>query len=371
MNLINISGMQAALTTVLDAQAREHVVAVVKGTFLLPSDQGAVQLVPQDAQQPMTTADTFFGEPGMSAPRLESEFALRKARCDIVLNGHAYPPGGKPAERCTVGLRVGSWQKILNVVGDRVWRRRGVSLGPSSPEPFVQVPLTYGRAFGGVDDTDSDQAVSYARNPVGRGFGSQRSGGDLIGRAVANLEFPDDPIQVPWGSYAPASLGIVHRSWQPRLAYAGTYDQAWLDQTFPFLPADFDARHYQSAAEDQQLPFLTGATPIVLVNLTRAGRLQCSLPSDLRMPVTFFPRDGAPEETLATLDTIVLEPDDGRIQMVWRCSRRLRRDVFEMREVMTGEPSKAWRRARARGKVYYRRLGALVETEMLRRRERR
>lgn len=37
------------------------------------------------------------------------------------------------------------------------------------------------------------------------------------------------------------------RSWQPRLRYAGTYDQHWMDERLPFLPEDFDLRYFQSA----------------------------------------------------------------------------------------------------------------------------
>ena len=58
-------------------------------------------------------------------------------------------------------------------------------------------------------------------------------------------------MTVPWGAYRPMALGPVGRGWRPRLSYAGTYDQHWIDEVFPFLPADFDDRYYQAAPEDQ------------------------------------------------------------------------------------------------------------------------
>ena len=36
--------------------------------------------------------------------------------------------------------------------------QRGGTLAPSAPEPFLAMPLTYERAFGGIDDTDPDAA---------------------------------------------------------------------------------------------------------------------------------------------------------------------------------------------------------------------
>ena len=41
------------------------------------------------------------------------------------------------------------------------------------------------------------------------------------------------------------AFGPVGRSWQPRIRWAGTYDQKWMDEKFPFLPEDFDERYYQ------------------------------------------------------------------------------------------------------------------------------
>ena len=49
------------------------------------------------------------------------------------------------------------------------------------------------------------------------------------------------------------SFGPVGRGWHPRLGYAGTYDQNWLDNVFPFLPADFRDDYYQAAPADQQI----------------------------------------------------------------------------------------------------------------------
>ena len=98
MNLLNATEMPAAWTMGVDPLGREHVVVVVKGTFLIPDDRGTVQFAPKEQQLPLVMADEFTGEPGRSAPVHEAEFAWAKPRCDILLNGLAYAPGdGQPS----------------------------------------------------------------------------------------------------------------------------------------------------------------------------------------------------------------------------------------------------------------------------------
>ena len=64
----------------------------VKGTFAFPERDGEVCPL-ADEQVPLVMADEYWGEPGYSAPRYEVDFALRKPRCDVLLNATAYAPG--------------------------------------------------------------------------------------------------------------------------------------------------------------------------------------------------------------------------------------------------------------------------------------
>ncbi|SAK50799.1 DUF2169 family type VI secretion system accessory protein [Caballeronia ptereochthonis] len=360
MNILNYSRMQAAVTTAADRTARDHLLVVVKGTFLIPDDGGAAVLAPANEQAPLAMADTFTGLAGASSPVLEAEFALRKPRCDVLVTATVHAPQGKPTRRCRAGVRLGNWQKEFDVVGDRTWVLRGPSLVPSTPAGFLTMPLTYDRAFGGSDASDPDTPVAYRANPVGCGYGLRCSAARLIGKPVPNTEDPYHPVCVPWGTYRPMSLGPVHRSWEPRVGYAGTYDQAWLDNTFPFFPADFDDRHYQSAPEDQQIEEPSGGEEVVLLNLGRAGRSGFRLPADLTLPVVFFPRGGEPQKERAILDTVLIAPDVRRLYLIWRFARPLRRTIFEVSATLVGSPSGAWWRARRTGKIYFPSLADLV-----------
>ena len=95
MDLLNGTKMVAGYTLGVEPSAREHLVVVVKGTFDFPANGGEPTLA--EEQAPFVYADTFTGKPGFSAPLDECDFAFRKPRCDVLLNGAAYAPDGKPA----------------------------------------------------------------------------------------------------------------------------------------------------------------------------------------------------------------------------------------------------------------------------------
>ena len=105
MDLLNGTMMQAGYTLGVEPSGREHLVVVVKGTFSFPDKAEEPRLA--DEQAPLVYADTFTGKPGLSAPVHETDFAFRKLRCDVLVNGTAYAPTGKPTTKVTVGLKLG------------------------------------------------------------------------------------------------------------------------------------------------------------------------------------------------------------------------------------------------------------------------
>src|SRR5690349_4219406 len=151
MELLNATKMKAGYTMGLKPDGRELLVVVVKGTFKIPSAGEDAELAEKQAD--LVMADQFTGEPGLSAPTYESDFAPIKPRCDVLLNGSAYAPKGEPVRRLTVGLQVGSMQKSFAVVGNRVWRSFLGFVSSTRPEPFVKMPISYDNAFGGTDSS--------------------------------------------------------------------------------------------------------------------------------------------------------------------------------------------------------------------------
>jgi len=352
MEIINATRMMAGFTLATDPNGRESLVVVVKGTFRIPIELGhALQL--HDEQVPLVTSDVFHGEPGVSSPKYEADFVPQKRRCDVLLNAAAYAPGGKASTRVEVSARVGSWSKSFAVVGDRVWESDGVGIGKSAPIAFVRMPISYDRAFGGVDRHDDDPAkhAAFMANPAGRGFHSQLRKEWVDGSPLPNTEEIGNPVKWVEGDYKPMSFGPIGRHWEQRAPYAGTYDQQWMDNGFPFLPADFDDRYFQAAPDDQQLALPLGEQVVTLTNLTPEGASSFVLPH-FAAPIQVFPKKGRPESMTASADTVIIEPDEHRVCLVWRVARPLSRNIFEIGQVLVGQKPPGWWRARRTGKKY-------------------
>ena len=342
MELINATRMVAGYTMGMEPSGRELVVVVIKGTFSLPrSSSEPLRLA--EKQLALVMADTFTGEPGLSAPVYEVDFAPRKKRVDVLLLGSAYAPDGRPTTRVQVGLRVNGAIKTFAVVGDRVWQAASTGISASAPRPFTVMPIGYDHAFGGVDNRHEDPAkhAAFMRNPIGKGFHAQLKSEWVDGSPLPNTEEINRPIQRPDAEYFPMAFGPIGRGWEPRYRYAGTYDQNWLDEHFPFLPPDFDEQYYQAAPLDQQIKGPLGGQEVAMVNLTPDGRRSFTIPA-FEAPVHVFPKKGEREDLKAALDTLVLEPDLDRLTMTWRVSRPLKKNMFEIAQVLVGKKGEEW-----------------------------
>jgi len=347
MELINATRMVAGYNMGLEPSGRELLVVVIKGTFRFPqSDEPATHFALHEKQQPLVMADTFTGEPGLSAPVHEVDFAPRKPRCDILVLGSAYAPKGRAVPRVDVGVRVGNWSKGFSVVGPRHWEYGLAGLGSSSPDVFESLPISYDVAYGGVDlrHDDPTQHTAYMANPVGRGFHKHIRREWVDRKPLPLTEEHGCRVDKPGGRYRPMSFGPVGRGWQPRSGFAGTYDDEWLDKHFPFLPPDFDEQFFQAAPADQQVPldfFCSGPIEVALTNLTPQGLTSFTIPH-LMAPVHVFPRHGEREDHIATLDTVVIEADLQRFTLTWRLARPLKKSMREIAQVLVGRKGKQW-----------------------------
>lgn len=253
------------------------------------------------------------GEPGKSSIKYDADLVLTKKTTDVIVVGHAYAPPGTAVTHTDVGFKVGPIQKVLRVFGDRTWG----NFGASAPQHFEKIPLVYERAFGGVDakSNTSDQDWEW-RNPVGIGFAV--SGRNATGLKLPNVEDPRKLISSWDDRPPPAGFGAIECHWQPRVSYAGTYDDHWMKTRQPLLAEDLDDRYFQCAPADQQSPeFLRGGEPVVLHRLTPGGSLKFFLPKIyLGFETRFY--DGSRElHKNRKLHTVILEPDYPRVSLVW------------------------------------------------------
>ncbi|WP_437293135.1 DUF2169 family type VI secretion system accessory protein [Sorangium sp. So ce426] len=306
--LVNHTPYAAERCFARDRRGAEVWLVAVKGTFAI-RDDGTTEVA--DAQEPVALAPLHFGDPDRSSLRYDADLVLTKPGTDVLVHGRAHAPNGKPAARVEVGLRCGPIAKRLVVVGDRTYRRGVLGVVPSEPEPFVEMPIRYERAFGGADPETS---AREPRNPAGVGFAERAQ--RLLGRPAPNIEDPGAPISSAKDRPTPAGFGPLARGWAPRRALAGTFDRAWEEERMPLLPADFDDLFFFGAPADQRVPgFLREGTPVDLLHLTPGGLLRFRLPRTRPCFRTSFGREAA--EHRARLHTVIIEPDARRVILVW------------------------------------------------------
>jgi len=319
VEVVNRSPFAADATVLADAAGRDLLVAVVKCAFALDGSGR-----PAEAQLGVHPVDTYHGEPGASSVCHESDWVPAKVGGDVVLIGHAYAPAGRRATRMNVSVRVGDVRQEIAVLAPGQGGGGGGVARISDPAPFEAVPLVYERAFGGNDESPKNPKhhEREGRNPVGCGLLARHSARDPESVLLPNLEDPADLISGPKDRPAPVGFGFYGRHWQPRAAFAGTCDEAWLERRSPLPPEDFDPRYHNGAH-----PRLTagqpfeGGEPVELVGVHRDGPVRLALPA-VRPGLRVW-LDDAWEPLEARCDTVVIEPDENRLTMVWRASRDL------------------------------------------------
>jgi hypothetical protein len=284
----------------------------VKATFDIAPD-GRTTLA--DEQPPPVMVPEHHGEPGVSSLRYDMEIVAPKPTTDIVVNGTAHAPKGRPSTEFAVSMRVGSIQKTLRVLGKRRWGVGVTGITSSAPEPMIELPITYERAYGGWDRTDQDPRNQRMdlRNPVGCGVVAKPE--YRVGRELPCFEYPQGDV----ATAGPAGFGALDVYWSPRREQAGTYDAKWEETRRPLLPVDWDPRSLQCAPVDQRPPsHLRGGELVELVHLTPSGVLRFTLPKIYLTYRTML--DGKAHEHRGTLSSVILEPDVPRVMMVWTTS---------------------------------------------------
>jgi uncharacterized protein YjbI with pentapeptide repeats len=181
--------------------------------------------------------------------------AMPKPSPELLVTGNAYTPRGTPLPVCAVRARLGSVDKRLCVVGDRVWTLGG----PSEPTPFTQMPITWSRSFGGK---------GFAQNPLGKGYARIRDERGRETQPLPNIETPGRLVKSPNDRPDPAGFGAYDITWPQRFKKFGTYDQRWLEQRFPGFADDADVSLFNVAPEDQRYEGeLRGDEPFEIENM--------------------------------------------------------------------------------------------------------
>lgn len=282
------------------------------------------------AEEPLALqlADEFFGEPDKSSLKYPSDFHIGKNATDIIMLGSACALDQQEVRYLDVDLQVGSLQKTVGVFGDRVWDRGYIS----SPEPFQTMRMRYEKAFGGTNYEENRVSEAELRNPVGTGFRGKKSREQMEGVALPNLEDPQHLIQTINDCPTPACFAGIARHWQPRVQWAGTYDDAWQETRAPYLPVDYSQKFMSCAHPDLVYPgYLEGGEPVVIRGMHPSGELHFNLPKIL--PKCSVLIGGGKQEARFFLETLILEPNLLNVSMVWRAAFACDKNVLKISEI--------------------------------------
>ncbi|PIE02405.1 MAG: hypothetical protein CSA81_07000 [Acidobacteria bacterium] len=316
MIINNNTPYQAESTLDKDGDLNSMIVVVIKATFQFNA-QGQVNLAAK--QIPVYLCDEMIDSYPIGSVRFESDMAPFKPKGDLLILGHACPPGGS-ATSIEVGFRCRDMEKVLAVFGDRKWEAGGFMGGiqASQPEPFEELELTFGRSFGGIDMV---HGAICAANQAGMGMISKKAKKEeIIEKPLPNIENPNHLIR-SWKDHpTPVGMGHVSKGSSERVVFLGTYDEAWHKDRKPDRPIDFDFQFFNSAPKDQQLDgFFQGGELIELLNLTPGtAQVQFTLP-EIKVNATLKRRDVEQKEPFPlNLDTVCVMTKDMTFTLTWR-----------------------------------------------------
>lgn len=328
LQIKNSTSLASSLMLLPDVSGVDTLFGVVKGTF----DLGP-RLTLADEQVPVTMADEHYGDASKTSIRAPSDVCLGKPGTDVVLIGSAWASDGRPTWQSDVTLSVGSASKTVRVFGDRVWNASAAGASIAWVSPFVQMPLTWERSYGGTDITEKGPRAE-PRNPVGTGFRANGGSKRLGGMPLPNLEDPTALIGSAGDAPPPAAFAPVAPNWEPRTKYVGTYDDTWQRSRAPYLPADFDPRFFHFAPSSLAMQRLLGGEPVAIDGASPDGSLRFWLP---RTSVTLtYRRDSGEDVRPCALETVIIEPDARRLVLVWRAALTCDKQALKIKEVEVG-----------------------------------
>jgi len=276
---------------------------LAKATFSF-DERGRARL---DDQDPLPLLDADTATPLGLLPR--DNLPRNDPAFEVFLLGKAHAPFGRPVPHVRVALAVADCRRELDVYGDRFWLGRGADAALSAPAPFLEMPLTYSRAFGGTADieidVDSPVEVHYPENPDGVGFDLEPIADGLhrdlncpagfprftLERGVPNIESADSPLR-RWSDNPQPEVwcavplsGAIHN----RRSYLLDPDGGVNARAKPQIG------QFYRAHPGWVLPEAPGkGAPIVLHNLTKNPSLELRFPNlDVYFDYALGPRDGS------------------------------------------------------------------------------
>jgi len=251
------------------------------------------------AEQPLVCekdVDNDFGT-------ISAEVVPIKAGCDVAVYGQAHSPQPTPA--LTVVLKIGEFERRLQVSGDRTWTKSWGSWKLSPPQPFTTMPITYQQAYGGETYENEKVIGPYFDNPFGRGYVVREE--HVAATAPPNVEEADQLVTAWTQRPLPAGLALLPR----HSALRGRRGVRVEGQQTILEPAFFSCAHPRMT-----LPRYPAGAKLALEGMHRGGAWNFTLPAlDHYVTITL---GAASYQFPLTVDTLYLFPEANQVSVVAR-----------------------------------------------------
>jgi hypothetical protein len=235
----------------------------------------------------------------------------------------------RPVTSARVHIRLGRHQHALRVVGDRVWQKQsGGALVPGPPRPFTEMPLSYGRAFGGTADHEGYDSA-WPDNPTGVGY--YLTAEQAVDHPLANIEEATAPESYLWSD-------------RPPVAGWGPYPNFWGLRAMTAVKVRPDRPEIESVSTSLfnhahprlMVPAIVPGETVVVEGLDEAP-LAVEVPRDRLLVET---RIGGRSAQLDTrIDGVFIWTDARKMVVTSRCNHSYRFHPHELREAILQERS--------------------------------
>jgi hypothetical protein len=302
---------------------------------------------------------------------IKKEFDLYpiKNKTDLIVKGSV--KGSNNQRILEVGIEVENRSKFsVYAIGNRkAYFDQSNKIVFTEPEIISEIPLSFAYAYGGFDQRaeqdlppippsfiksfgdinfEYSSVYRYPRNPCGKGYAVINQKGVLEDFNLPNLEDinnlirPNELIINQYENWInqpiPMATDWVNAAWFPRIVYFGIFPfdrkfnlvkelpettKRYLTQEIlneNFIEGDNYSNAANGAHPGLQFPYLKGNEKIKLTNIHPTKQeFVLQLPGD-RPKIWVDGRNGTLKPTTPVIHTIVIEPDEGRLSIVWRGS---------------------------------------------------
>ena len=349
---------------------------IVKRTYNIKDDGHCVL---SDEQTPLHRGVEFYDEKEDTIVHDIDLYPI-KPFTDIVVKGKAKNP--RKTNSFSASVEIARRKLEMQITGNRkVHKSENGVLTFSEAELINEIPLEYGFAYGGKDllaekplrekiendeslkfineilDPLSGSPYRYPRNPVGKGFIVEPHSKTIEVLDLPNIEDPNNLITPDnlicedvdqWYKMpVPTCTDWVSPGWFPRVAYFGVFplpkglneniyeiknnwaDPDLLKSTSDIKKSQFSFRACNGASLGLQAKYLQGGEQCRLTNIhPNKKEFIFQLPKE-QPKIKVDGRNGRLLTTASVMHSVIIEPDQKKLSIVWCGSAKAIRPYFE------------------------------------------